>query len=150
MDRAASGLDRLRQAGLRVTAPRLAVLEALERSTMHPSAEALSTSVRGRIGSVSTQAVYGILDTFAAAGLVRRIEPAGGPARFETRVGDNHHHVVCRGCGAAADIDCVVGTQRCLEPSTTAGFVIDEAEVTFWGTCQRCQAALASHEEDQR
>lgn len=148
--RSTSGRDRLRAAGLRVTAPRLAVLDALERSTGHPSAEAISGDVRTRIGSISTQAVYGILDVFTAAGIVRRIEPAGGPARFEARVGDNHHHIVCRRCGTTADIDCVVGSPPCLQPSDTLGFVIDEAEVTFWGICQPCQAKPISHEEDAR
>lgn len=130
---------RLREAGLRVTAPRLAVLAVLDDSPDHPSAELIAGAVRRRIGTVSMQAVYDVLDAFAAAGIVRRIEPAGHPARFETRVGDNHHHIVCRRCGATGDVDCVVGTPPCMEPSTSAGFAINEAEVTFWGLCPDCQ-----------
>lgn len=121
--------DRPRTAGLRVTAPRQAVLDALERSTGHPSAEAITATVRAAIGSVSIQAVYGILDAFTAAGIARRIQLAGGPARFEACVGDNHHHIVCRRYGTTADVDCVVGSQPCLEP-TTAGFVVDASAPT--------------------
>jgi Fe2+ or Zn2+ uptake regulation protein len=89
---------------------------------------------------VSTQAVYDVLRVFEQAGLVRRIEPAGSPARFERRVGDNHHHLVCRGCGLVAVVDCVVGHAPCLKPASGAGFAIDEADVTFWGVCADCQA----------
>jgi Fur family ferric uptake transcriptional regulator len=89
---------------------------------------------------VSPQAVYGVLEALIAAGLARRIEPAGAPALFELRVGDNHHHLVCRSCGAVADVDCTVGAAPCLTPSDTAGFVVDEAEVVFWGLCPRCRA----------
>lgn len=128
----------LRRVGLRVTAPRVAVLEALgERS--HLDADTIAASARQRLGTLSTQAVYDILRAFTAAGLVRRIEPAGSPAAYEKRVGDNHHHVVCRVCGAIADVDCVVGAAPCLSPSSTSGFTIDEAEVTFWGLCPDCQ-----------
>jgi Fur family ferric uptake transcriptional regulator len=98
---------------------------------------------RALIGTLSTQAVYDALRALTAAGLVRRIEPAGSPARFETRVGDNHHHVVCRVCGAAADVDCVVGAAPCLTPSDASGFMVDEAEVPFWGVCPDCQLARA-------
>ncbi len=129
---------RLRAAGLRVTKPRLALLEILEEAD-HPAVDRLAQAVRERVGGVSTQAVYDSLDAFVRAGLTRRIEPAGSPARFEGRVGDNHHHVVCRGCGTTADVDCAVGTAPCLDPSQTHGFVLDEAEVTFWGHCPRCQ-----------
>jgi Fur family ferric uptake transcriptional regulator len=97
------------------------------------------SAVHEQLGGVSTQAVYDVLRAFTVAGLVRRIEPAGSPALFETRVHDNHHHVVCRGCGAVADVDCVVGRAPCLEPSAAPGFVVDEAEVTFWGVCSDCQ-----------
>ncbi len=131
--------ERLRVAGLRVTAPRLAVLDVLDGSPEHPTSEQIATAVRARIGSVSTQAVYGVLDAFAAAGLVRRIEPAGSPARYESRVGDNHHHIVCRTCGATADVACVVGAAPCLDPSDAAGFAIDQAEITFWGLCPTCR-----------
>jgi Fur family ferric uptake transcriptional regulator len=129
---------RLREAGLRVTGPRLAVLSVLaDRS--HVDVETVRSAVHEQLGGVSTQAVYDVLRAFTVAGLVRRIEPAGSPALFETRVHDNHHHVVCRGCGAVADVDCVVGRAPCLEPSAAPGFVVDEAEVTFWGVCSDCQ-----------
>jgi Fur family transcriptional regulator, stress-responsive regulator len=129
----------LRRAGFRVTAPRLAVLAALSRTTAHPDVETITVAARERLGTLSTQAVYNILHSFVEVGIVRRIEPAGSPARFETRVGDNHHHIVCRRCGATADVDCVSGAAPCLDPSSTGGFVIDEAEVTFWGLCPACQ-----------
>lgn len=129
---------RLRLAGLRVTAPRLAVLDAL--ATMrHVDAETVATAARDRLGSLSTQAVYDILHAFARTGLVRRIELGGHPARYETRIGDNHHHVVCRRCGVVDDVDCAVGEAPCLEPSSAMGFDIDEAEVTFWGVCPGCR-----------
>ena len=95
--------------------------------------------VRERLGHVTIQAVYEALGAFTAAGLIRRIEPAGSPARYEGRVGDNHHHIVCRSCGAITDVDCVVGRAPCLEPAESYGFDIDEAEVTFWGICDQCQ-----------
>jgi Fur family transcriptional regulator, stress-responsive regulator len=98
--------------------------------------------VRGRLDSVSTQAIYDVLSALARAGLARRIEPAGSPALYEHRVGDNHHHVVCRVCSAIADVDCVVGEAPCLEPTASHGFVVDEAEVTFWGLCPACQGAF--------
>ncbi len=128
----------LRNAGLRVTQPRLTVFAALAEHP-HADADTLATAARGRLGALSTQAVYDILHAFVQARLARRIEPAGHPARFETRVGDNHHHVVCRRCGATSDVDCAVGYAPCLEPSTASGFAIDEAEVVFWGLCPRCQ-----------
>ena len=109
----------------------------------HSTADAVASAVRRRLGSVSTQAVYDVLAACVDAGLVRRIEPAGSAARYETRTGDNHHHVVCRACGATADIDCVVGERPCLAPSDAGGFVVDEAEVVFWGTCPACRAAGA-------
>lgn len=136
-----SSLDavaRLRAAGLRVTASRLAVLEVLPAGA-HLSVDEIAQAARGRLGSLSTQAVYDNLDVLAAAGLVRRFEPAGSPVRHERRVGDNHHHLVCRSCGAVHDTDCVVGAAPCLEPSDDHGFTVDEAEVTFWGTCPDCQ-----------
>lgn len=133
--------DELRARGLRVTAPRLAVFRAVSETPGHPDVEAIAGRARGLIGSLSTQAVYDALHVLTAAGLLRRIEPAGSPARFETRVGDNHHHVVCRVCGAAQDVDCLTGEAPCLTPSAAGGFVVDEAEVTFWGLCPGCQAA---------
>jgi Fur family ferric uptake transcriptional regulator len=131
---------RLREVGLRVTAPRLAVLSVLA-DRAHVDVETVRGAVHDQLGGVSTQAVYDVLRVFTAAGLVRRIEPAGRPALFETRIGDNHHHIVCRRCGTVADIDCVVGEAPCLEPSSTPpGFLVDEAEVTFWGVCTDCQS----------
>jgi Fe2+ or Zn2+ uptake regulation protein len=135
--------DLLRSKGLRVTRPRLAVLEVLSGGG-HLDVEEITERVRGRIDSVSTQAVYDVLGALARAGLARRIEPAGGPARFEARAGDNHHHVVCRGCGEVADVDCVLGQAPCLDPDATHGFEIDEAEVTFWGLCPDCRARRAA------
>lgn len=129
---------RLRQAGLRVTASRLAVLDVLGEHP-HATAETVVRLVTARLGSVSKQAVYDVLAACAQAGLVRRIEPAGSAARFETRTGDNHHHLVCRHCGRTEDVDCTVGERPCLTPSDNAGFVVDEAEIVFWGICPDCQ-----------
>jgi Fe2+ or Zn2+ uptake regulation protein len=131
--------DRLRAHGLRATAPRLAVLEAVTDLEGHPDVDTIARHARARLGTLSTQAVYDNLRVLTELGLVRRIEPAGSPARFETRVGDNHHHVVCRRCGAVQDVDCVVGEAPCLNPSSVGGFLVDEAEVTFWGVCPSCQ-----------
>ena len=135
----------LRGAGLRVTRPRLSVLSVLADHP-HADAEALVTGARAQHPSLSPQAVYGVLKAFVAAGIARRIEPAGAPALFELRVGDNHHHLVCRSCGVVADVDCTVGAAPCLDPSDTAGFVVDEAEVVFWGLCSICQ----KHQQDIR
>jgi Fe2+/Zn2+ uptake regulation proteins len=129
---------KLRAAGMRVTAPRLAVLEAVHHGG-HCNADALTVAARERLGSLSRQAVYDNLHALLEAGLVRRIEPANAPALYEARVGDNHHHLVCRQCGRVEDVDCVVGRRPCLEPSEAHGFDIDEAEVTFWGLCPACQ-----------
>lgn len=128
----------LRTAGLRVTAPRLAVLAAV-RAGDHLAVDAIAAAARDRLGAVSTQAVYDVLGALAKAGLVRRIEPAGSPARFEGRTGDNHHHLVCRSCGAVADVDCAAGHAPCLEPAGAAGYLVDEADVTYWGLCPACQ-----------
>jgi Fur family ferric uptake transcriptional regulator len=130
----------LRDHGLRVTRPRIAVLEVLAEGG-HFEVDEIANRVRGRLETVSMQAVYDVLGALARVGLARRIEPAGSPALYERRVGDNHHHVVCRGCGAVGDVDCAVGQAPCLEPSNTHGFVIDEAEVTFWGLCPTCHAS---------
>lgn len=137
----------LRTAGLRVTRPRLAVLDVLQGGG-HLDVDEIATRVRSRIDSVSTQAVYDVLGALSRAGLARRIEPAGSPARYEARVGDNHHHVVCRGCGAIADIDCTVGEAPCLDPVVARGYVVDEAEVTFWGLCPACQARRAAEADE--
>jgi Fur family transcriptional regulator, stress-responsive regulator len=133
--------DRLRTSGLRVTAPRLGVLDAVDALGGHRDATTIAAAARERIGSVSTQAVYEILGSLTDAGLLRRIEPAGSPALYESRVGDNHHHVVCRSCGAIEDVDCVVGEAPCLHPVATGGMAIDEAEIFFWGRCERCRPA---------
>jgi Fur family ferric uptake transcriptional regulator len=138
-----TGMELLRNAGLRVTRPRLAVLEVL-RGGGHLEVDEIATMVRGRLESVSTQAVYDVLGALSRAGLARRVEPAGSPARYEARAGDNHHHVVCRGCGAIADIDCTVGQAPCLEPASAGGYEVDEAEVTFWGLCPDCQSRRAA------
>jgi Fur family transcriptional regulator, stress-responsive regulator len=142
--------ERLRERGLRVTAPRLAVYRAVRERPDHPDVDAIAARVRAELGSVSTQAVYDGLHALTAVGLLRRIEPAGSPARFETRVGDNHHHVVCRVCGAAQDIDCAVGAAPCLDPSETGGFSIDEAEITFWGLCSNCQSTAVIEQAEIR
>jgi len=139
----------LRLAGLRVTMPRLAVLTWLAGHP-HSTVDAIAAGVRERFGAVSTQAVYDMLAACATAGLLRRIEPAGHPARFERRVGDNHHHLVCRQCGRTEDVDCAVGTQPCLIPIEDLGFAVDEAEVVFWGTCPACKAAQSSNDGAQR
>ncbi|HEY0277068.1 MAG TPA: Fur family transcriptional regulator [Solirubrobacterales bacterium] len=127
----------LRDAELRVTRPRVAVLTAVFD---HPHADTASLieAVRGDLGDVSPQAVYDVLRALTDADLLRRIEPAGSVARYESRVADNHHHVICRGCGAIADVDCAVGETPCLTASETHGFTIDEAEVIYWGTCPDC------------
>jgi Fe2+ or Zn2+ uptake regulation protein len=130
---------RLRAAGMRVTGTRVAVYEEL-LDAGHKDADAIAHSVADRLGGVSRQTVYGALGVLCNIGLARRIEPAGSPAAlYETRVADNHHHVVCRSCGSVADIDCVTGAAPCLDASDTGGFVVDEAEVTFWGLCPDCQ-----------
>jgi Fur family transcriptional regulator, stress-responsive regulator len=133
----------LRGAELRVTRPRVAVLTAVFD---HPHADTASLieAVRGDLGDVSPQAVYDVLRALTDADLLRRIEPAGSVARYESRVADNHHHLICRGCGAIADVDCAVGETPCLTASETHGFTIDEAEVIYWGTCPDCATARAN------
>jgi Fe2+ or Zn2+ uptake regulation protein len=135
--------EELRGAGLRVTAARVALLETV-RSGAHLDVDAIATGVRDRVGHISLQAVYEALHALSAAGLVRRIEPPGSPARFEGRVGDNHHHLVCRSCGVVADVDCAVGEAPCLTASEDHGFAIDEAEVVYWGLCPACSTARSS------
>jgi Fur family ferric uptake transcriptional regulator len=139
----AADLERgLRAAGLRVTGPRLAVLDAVHAHP-HSDTEALIRAARARLGVVSHQAVYDVLHVLTEKGLVRRIQPQGAVARYEARVGDNHHHLVCRSCGRIGDVDCAIGEAPCLTPSASQGFVIDEAEVIYWGTCPSCAAAPA-------
>ncbi|MEV7551856.1 Fur family transcriptional regulator [Amycolatopsis sp. NPDC089917] len=130
---------RLRAVSLRVTRPRLAVLAVL-RDHPHVDTETVITLVRADLPTVSHQAVYDVLKALTETGLIRRIQPAGALARYETRVGDNHHHVVCRSCGAIADVDCAVGHTPCLTASADHGFAIDEAEVVYWGVCPGCVA----------
>lgn len=136
------GAEALRAHGLRVTEPRLAVLRTFQ-SGQHLEAKAILARVSAELPRTSLQAVYGVLTALTDAGVLRRIEPAGSAALYERRVGDNHHHVVCRECRSVEDIDCVVGAVPCLEPETTAGFQIESAEVTFWGLCPRCAAVPA-------
>jgi Fur family ferric uptake transcriptional regulator len=133
----------LRDAQLRVTRPRVAVLRALYEHP-HASTETVIGAVRENLGEVSHQAVYDVLRALTTAGLVRRIEPQGSVARYETRVGDNHHHLVCRSCGAIVDVDCAVGEAPCLTASDDGGFTIDEAEVIYWGVCPTCSATPSS------
>ena len=134
---------RLRDAQLRVTAPRLAVLATVTDSP-HADTDTIVRVVRERLGSVSHQAVYDVLRALTDAGLVRRIQPAGSVARYEVRVGDNHHHLVCRSCGDVADVDCAVGYTPCLTAADDAGFTIDEAEVVYWGRCPACSSDSAA------
>jgi Fur family ferric uptake transcriptional regulator len=142
--RDAEELERVvRAAGLRVTRPRLAVLAAVHDHP-HADTESLVAVARGDAGEVSRQAVYDVLRDLTAAGLVRRFEPAGSVARYEVRVGDNHHHLVCRGCGAIADVECAVGHAPCLSPAEDWGYEIGEAEVIYWGRCPACVVAASS------
>jgi Fe2+ or Zn2+ uptake regulation protein len=133
----------LRSSGLRVTKQRVAVIAALADAP-HSRADTVLARVRDHVGQVSTQAVYDVLNTLTDRGLIRRIQLAGSPSLYELRVGDNHHHLVCRSCGAVSDVDCATGAAPCLEPEgladNTPGFVVDEAEVTYWGLCQACAA----------
>jgi Fur family transcriptional regulator, stress-responsive regulator len=141
-------LRALRGAGLRVTKPRRAVLAWL---TDHPhsTVDDIGRGVRAQLGSVSTQAIYDVLAVCTDAGLLRRIEPAGHPARFECRVGDNHHHLVCRRCGRTDDVDCAIGRRPCLTPSDPHGFALDEAEVVFWGLCPGCLTERPSRHNEE-
>lgn len=129
----------LREHGVQVTAQRLAILRAVS-GRPHGTADAIAEDVRADIGAISRQAVYDALGMLAEKGLIRRIQPAGSPARFEDRVGDNHHHLICRTCGKTVDVDCAVGEIPCLTANADSGFRIDEAEVIYWGTCPACLA----------
>jgi Fe2+ or Zn2+ uptake regulation protein len=139
--------DQLRAADLRVTRPRIAVLEAVQANP-HADTETIFSTVRGGLPDVSRQAVYDVLHALTVAGLVRRIQPSGLVARYESRVGDNHHHIVCRVCGVIGDVDCAVGDVPCLTPSedggSLEGFAVDEAEVIYWGLCPDCAAQQTS------
>jgi Fur family transcriptional regulator, stress-responsive regulator len=133
----------LRSAALRITRPRLAVLSAVH-DRPHSDTDSIIAAMRAEAGEVSHQAVYDVLHALTRAGLVRRIQPAGSVARYEARVSDNHHHVVCRSCGTIADVDCAVGHAPCLTASDDHGFSVDEAEVFYWGTCSECSTASSS------
>ena len=133
----------LRAAGLRVTRPRVAVLNVVYEHP-HADTDEIIVAARAELGVVSGQAVYDVLRALTTAGLVRRIEPAGSVARYESRVNDNHHHIVCRSCGVVVDVDCAVGAVPCLTASDDHGFTIDEAEVVYWGLCPDCQALTKS------
>jgi Fe2+ or Zn2+ uptake regulation protein len=140
MPRVATDLEeRLRAVGLRATAPRVAVLRVLEASRDHPRVDQVIDRVRADGVSISTQAAYDVCEALSRARLAQRIELDGGPIRYEGRTGDNHHHVVCRNCGVTVDVNCAVGIAPCLEPSEAHGFVVEEASVTYWGTCPDCQ-----------
>ncbi len=134
----------LRDTALRVTRPRLAVLTAVH-SHPHADTDSIIAAVRADLGEVSHQAVYDVLRALTAAGLVRRIQPSGSVARYESRVADNHHHLVCRSCGTIVDVDCAVGERPCLTASDDHGYDIDEAEVVYWGLCPDCAAAAPSY-----
>jgi Fur family ferric uptake transcriptional regulator len=142
--------DLLRRHGIQVTAQRLAVLAAVS-DRPHCTADDIVKAVRAEIGVISRQAVYDTLGVLADKGLVRRIQPAGSPARYEDRTGDNHHHLICRTCGRTVDVDCAVGAAPCLTPADNSGFEIDEAEVIYWGRCPEClaQASVQSGTEEK-
>lgn len=137
--------ERLRAVGLRVTAPRLSTLSYLDGHP-HSTADDVVAYLRAKLGTVATQTVYDVLRVCSERGLLRRIEPAGSAARYEVRVGDNHHHLVCRTCARIVDVDCAVGAAPCLSANNDHGFRIDEAEVTFWGYCPKCAAGTGADE----
>ena len=140
MDETPDGAALLRERGLQVTAQRLAVLRAVSERP-HSSADEIHAIVTAELGTISKQAVYDALAALTDKGLVRRIQPAGSSARYETRAGDNHHHLICRTCGRTVDVDCAVGDTPCLTAADDSGFEIDEAEVIYWGRCPECVAA---------
>jgi len=137
--------DELRRSGLRNTAQRRAVLAVL---AAHPHATAADVATGLAADELSRQGLYNVLDDLTRVGLVRRIEPAGSATRYELRVGDNHHHLVCRSCGAISDVDCVIGDPPCVTPTDAGGFLVDEAEVTFWGLCPDCQTSPTHQEKE--
>jgi Fur family ferric uptake transcriptional regulator len=138
--------DLLRRRGVQVTAQRVAVLAAVSRRP-HATADDVAKAVRQEIGFISRQAVYDALGLLTEMGIIRRIQPPGSPARYEARVGDNHHHLICRACGRMIDVDCAVGSAPCLSPAEDAGYEIDEAEVIYWGRCPGCKAQTASRSQ---
>jgi Fur family transcriptional regulator, stress-responsive regulator len=137
----------LRAHGIQVTAQRLAVMRAVS-ARPHCMADAVAEDVRAEIGAISRQAVYDALGMLVEKGLIRRIQPAGSPALYEDRVDDNHHHLICRTCGKAVDVDCAVGAAPCLTPADASGYRIDEAEVIYWGTCPECLAGTPDSSGD--
>src|SRR4051794_14007765 len=139
--------DTLRAAGLRVTVPRGLVLAALAEHP-HSDADTVLDAARRSYPNLSAQAVYGVLKALVGSGLARRFEPAGAPALYELRVGDNHHHLICRRCRTVVDVDCAIGSAPCLTPSDAADFAVDEAEVIFWGMCADCRAAVSDNRPD--
>ena len=145
----ANQAERLRQRGIQVTAQRLAVLRAVS-SQPHATADAVAAVVRADIGAISLQSVYDALGVLVGEGLIRRIQPAGSPARFEDRVGDNHHHLICRKCGRMVDVDCAVGSSPCLTAYDDCGFEIDEAEVVYWGRCRDCRGKSRARRRRRR
>ena len=149
MDRTVDGATMLRRHGLHVTAQRLAVLRAVSEWP-HSTAEDIDRAVRAEIGAISHQAVYDVLGALTDKGLLRRIQPAGSPARYENRVADNHHHLICRSCRRMVDVDCAVGETPCLTAADDAGYEIDEAEVIYWGRCPECQNESTRQEMDGR
>ncbi len=135
--------DLLRSRGIQVTAQRVAVLRAVSEHP-HGTADEIATAVRADLGVISRQAVYDALGALVERALLRRIQPAGSPARYESRVGDNHHHLICRSCNRVVDVDCAAGKRPCLDPIDAAGFEVDEAEVIYWGVCPACKGAPAA------
>ena len=148
MERSIDQAALLRLHGVQVTAQRLAVLRAVSERP-HSTAADIDAAVREEIGAISLQAVYDALTTLADRGIIRRIQPAGSPARFEDRVGDNHHHLICRSCGRTVDIDCAVGDAPCLTAAHDAGYEIDEAEVIYWGRCPDCTSAVPRIDQNE-
>ena len=140
----ATAADALRSKGLRVTAPRVTVLWLLSTQPGHHEVDSIRAQAVEQLGSLSLQAVYDVVGALTKAHLIQAIETPGQPARYEARVGDNHHHIVCRGCGRTEDVDCAVGVAPCLDPSQSHGFVVDEAEVTYWGLCPSCAPSSSS------
>jgi Fur family ferric uptake transcriptional regulator len=141
--------DLLRRHGVQVTAQRLAVLSAVSRRP-HGTADDVARAVRESLGVISRQAVYDALAVLADKGLIRRIQPAGSPARFEDRTGDNHHHLICRSCGRMVDVECAVGAAPCLTPAADSGFEIDEAEVIYWGRCPECRDRTTPNDQNDQ
>ena len=135
---------------MRVTAPRVSVLTVLLTHPGHHTVGQIAEWARQRLGTLSTQAAYNVLDALSGSGLAQRIELPGGPARFEARTGDNHHHMVCRRCGEVRDVDCEVGEPPCVEPSESHGYEVDEAQITFWGVCPACQVTAGAQGPSQR